>query len=361
MKNVFKIFLSLLITLTLVSGCNTPALEQPDYVVDIFIPCYEDGKWSNDALEIQRILENENYQINIYYANKDTSIQRQQIENSIENDNADVFVICPVEQNKLSDILISAKEKNILIISYEKLIENSDSVDYYVSFDNALIGIQQASSLIEGMLKQGKGPYNVEIFISSHFDDINNSYYRGAMSVLMPLIESGDIIVPSGQILSSDISIENWSIEADINRFKNILSEYYNNGQPLNGILSPSDNLSEEFINIINQKRYYSSNIYPVITGQNPDTQTIVSIISTKQYSTIFLNYKALARVTSNMIIAIMNGQTPEINDNSTFYNGEKIVPSYLCEPILVTKENYEETLIATGHIYYDDIFQTDH
>lgn len=114
--------------------------------------------------------------------------------------------------------------------------------------------------------------------------------------------------------------------------------------------------MSLEFINMLN----INSDVYnhfPIITGQNAQLENVRAIINSRQYSTVHKNPYVLAQIACNMVISVLNDEIPEINDSVTFDNGKKIVPAYLCEPIIITKDNYKHILLDTGYYEYIDVF----
>ena len=356
MKNKVVFFIALIFLLSFLVSCTTSTLYESNQIVGIFMPGLMNGHWETDGIEMRQILENKNYEVRLFFASQDSSVQKEQINNMIEY-GVDALIINAVDADDLAKTLDKAGEQGIKVIAYRKLLTNTDAVNYFVSFDNNLIGIQQGVSLIEGMYSQGKGPYNIEIFPESYMDDNARSYYAGAMSVIKPLIESGEIKVISNEISFDDIVSSDYNLEAIADRINHLLYKYYSNGKKLNGILSFSDAISTELINVIDESNMFASSKYPIITGQNAEIDNINAIINSKQYSTVFKNHKLLAQIACNMTIAALNNEFPEINDTTSFYNGVKTVPTFLCESILVTKENYKSVLIDSGYLAHEDIF----
>ena len=353
-KLVILIFI--MVILTSLSSCFLFTNEEGQQTIGVFMPCYSNTRWRLEANEIERILESEGYNVVVSFASKDSELQAVQIE-EMANEGADAMIIAPVSIYNLSDTLDSVYQKGIKIIAYDKLPVNTQSIDYYAAFDNNLIGAQQATSLIEGLRSKGEGPYNIEIFLGLAYDDSSVSYCDGAMSVLNPLIYSGEIIVPSSQITAESINANYNHFGNEEQRLKYLLLRYYSDGRALDGILSPSDKISKNLISVLDRDTTLSHADYPILTGQNASISSVKAIVNSKQYSTIYKDFNLLAQVASSMVMAVLNDEIPEINDNTSFDNGAKIVPAFLCEPILVTKENYQSVLIETGYYKYDEIF----
>jgi putative multiple sugar transport system substrate-binding protein len=94
----------------------------------------------------------------------------------------------------------------------------------------------------------------------------------------------------------------------------------------------------------------------PIISGQDAEVPSVKAILRGDQTTTIFKDTRELAKVTVQMVDALLTGGTPEVNDTKTYDNGVKVVPSYLLKPVLVTKDNIKEVLIDGGYYTEDQI-----
>jgi putative multiple sugar transport system substrate-binding protein len=206
--------------------------------------------------------------------------------------------------------------------------------------------VQQAESLVAG-LKERFGdvkPWNVELFGGSPDDNNAFFFYDGAMSVLQPLIDAGDIVIPSGQMGMDVVGTLRWDGAVAQARMDNLLSSNYGDKQ-LHGALSPYDGLSIGILSSLKGVGYGSGDLkMPIVTGQDAEVPSVKSMIAGEQYSTVFKDTRELAKVTVGMVDAVLSGGEPEINDTSTYDNGVKVVPSYLLEPVSVDVSNYEES-----------------
>ena len=88
----------------------------------------------------------------------------------------------------------------------------------------------------------------------------------------------------------------------------------------------------------------------PVVSGQDAEVPSIKSMLRGEQYSTIFKDTRDLARVTADMVDAVLSGKEVTVNDTKTYNNGVKVVPSYLLKPVVVDKSNWEKVLIDSGY-----------
>ena len=264
---------------------------------------------------------------------------------------AKVLVIAAIDGTTLSDVLKQAKAKGITVIAYDRLIRDTPNVDYYATFDNFQVGALQAQSIEQALgLKDGKGPFNIELFGGS--PDDNNAYffYNGAMSVLQPYIDKGKLVVGSGQTGMDKVSTLRWDGATAQARMDNLLSAFYGRKR-VDAVLSPYDGLSIGILSSLRGVGYGSGNTpMPVVTGQDAEVPSIKSMLRGEQYSTIFKDTRDLARVTADMVDAALSGKEVTVNDTKTYNNGVKIVPSYLLKPVVVDKSNWEKVLVDSGY-----------
>ncbi|MGG7566239.1 multiple monosaccharide ABC transporter substrate-binding protein [Rhodovulum sp. DZ06] len=326
-------------------------------LIGIAMPTKSSARWISDGESMVKQFEAAGYETDLQYAEDDIPNQLAQIENMITK-GVDVLVIAAIDGTTLSNALENAHYAGIKTIAYDRLIRDSEYVDYYATFDNFKVGVQQATSLVEGLKARfpDAKPWNVELFGGS--PDDNNAYffYDGAMSVLQPLIDSGEINIVSGQTGMDTVGTLRWDGAVAQARMDNLLSAHYTDTQ-LHGALAPYDGLSIGILSSLKGVGYGSGDLpMPIVTGQDAELQSIKSIIAGEQYSTIFKDTRELAGVTVGMVDALLQGGEPKINDTSTYDNGVKVIPSYLLEPVPVDGSNYEKIVIESGYHSKDDL-----
>jgi len=321
--------------------------------VGVAMPTKSSERWIADGNNIKEQLEDAGYSVDLQYAEDDIPTQVSQVENMVTK-GVDILVIAAIDGTALGDVLETAESQDIPVIAYDRLIRESDTVDYYTTFDNFKVGVLQAESLVEGLKASGDGPYNVELFAGSPDDNNATFFFNGAMSVLQPMIDSGDIVVPSGQTDFEQVAILRWDPATAQKRMEDILTSTYAS-EKVQGVLSPYDGLSLGIIAALTGNGYTSSDL-PVVTGQDAEVQSVKSILADEQYSTIFKDTRELAKVTVDMIKAIGADEEPEVNDTETYDNGVIVVPSYLLDPVTVTKDNVTEVLVDSGYYTEDEI-----
>ncbi len=318
--------------------------------IGISMPTKSSLRWIADGDNMVKSLKEKGYKSNLQYAEDDIPNQLAQIENMVTK-GVKVLVIAAIDGTTLSDILQKSADSGIKVIAYDRLIRKSPNVDYYATFDNFQVGVLQAQSIEKELgLKEGKGPFNIELFGGS--PDDNNAYffYDGAMSVLQPYIDSKKLVVQSGQTGMKKVGTLRWDGAVAQARMDNLLSAHYTDKR-VDAVLSPYDGLSIGILSSLKGVGYGKPDQpMPVVTGQDAEIPSMKSIIAGEQRSTIFKDTRELAKVAAGMVDAVVTGGTPEVNDTKTYENGVKVVPSFLLKPILVDKSNYKEVLIDTGY-----------
>ena len=335
---------------TMAAAAVTGAFAQSKGTVGIAMPTKSSARWIDDGNNIVKILKERGYGTDLQYAEDDIPNQLSQVENMVTK-GAKVLVIAAIDGTTLSDVLKQAKAKGITVIAYDRLIRDTPNVDYYATFDNFQVGVLQAQSIEQGLgLKEGKGPFNIELFGGS--PDDNNAYffYNGSMSVLQPYIDSGKLVIGSGQKGMDKVSTLRWDGATAQARMDNLLSAFYGRKR-VDAVLSPYDGLSIGILSSLKGVGYGSGNMpMPVVSGQDAEVPSIKSMQRGEQYSTIFKDTRDLARVTADMVDASLSGKEVTVNDTKTYNNGVKVVPSYLLKPVVVDKSNWQKVLIDSGY-----------
>ncbi|WP_375542677.1 multiple monosaccharide ABC transporter substrate-binding protein [Aestuariispira ectoiniformans] len=351
-------FKGLLLATTLAASAVTmTGTALADGLIGIAMPTKSSSRWIADGNNMVEQFKAAGYSTDLQYAEDDIPNQLAQIENMITK-GADVLVIAAIDGTTLSNALANAKAAGIEVIAYDRLIRDSENVDYYATFNNFQVGVLQATNLVNGMKKRfgDVKPWNVELFGGS--PDDNNAYffYNGAMSVLQPLIDSGDIVIRSGQMGMDKVGTLRWDGSVAQARMDNLLSANYTESR-INGVLSPYDGLSIGIISSLRGVGYGSGDMpMPIVSGQDAEIPSVKAILRGDQYSTIFKDTRELAKVTVGMVNSILGGGKPEINDTTTYDNGVKVVPSYLLKPVPVTKDNWDKVLLDSGYYKRDQI-----
>lgn len=335
---------------------TAPAIAQDKGTIGISMPTKSSARWIDDGNNMVKVFTDKGYGTDLQYAEDDIPNQLAQIENMIAK-GVKVLVIAAIDGTTLSQALQQAADSGIKVIAYDRLIRDSGNVDYYATFDNFQVGVLQATTLTDALgLKDGKGPFNIELFGGSPDDNNAFFFYDGAMSVLQPYIDSGKLVVQSGQMGMDKVGTLRWDGAVAQARMDNLLSAYYADKR-VDAVLSPYDGLSIGILSSLKSVGYGSADMpMPYVSGQDAEVQSIKSILAGEQYSTIFKDTRELAKVTAEMVDALLAGKEVPVNDTKTYNNGVKVVPSYLLKPVAVDKTNWEEILIGSGYYTKDQV-----
>lgn len=335
---------------------TTAAPAAKDMTVGISMPTKSSERWVSDGNSMVKACEALGYKTDLQYGEDVIENQVAQIENMITK-GVSVLIVAPIDGESLSDVLQKAADAKIPVISYDRLIKKTPNVDYYATFDNFKVGVQQASYIEKALgLKDGKGPFNIELFAGS--PDDNNAYFffNGAMSILQPYIDSGKLVVKSGQVQFEQIATLRWDGAVAQARMDNLLSANYGDAR-VDAVLSPYDGISRGIISSLKGVGYGSADTaMSIVTGQDAEIASVKGIIAGEQTQTVFKDTRELAKKAVAMADAVLQGKEAEVNDTKTYDNGIKVVPSYLLEPVSVDITNYEEILIGSGYITADQL-----
>ncbi|GLY00291.1 multiple monosaccharide ABC transporter substrate-binding protein [Actinoplanes sp. NBRC 101535] len=332
-------------------------------LVGVTMPTKKSERWVKDGDNVKAALEKLGYQVDLQYAEDDIPTQTQQLDNQITK-GAKLLIIASIDGTALSTQLDNAKAANIPVIAYDRLIRDNANVDYYATFDNFKVGVQQATSLLTGLKvlnadgsknPEAKKGLNIELFAGSPDDNNATFFFNGAKSVLDPYIADGTLVVKSGQTEFEKVATLRWDAETAQKRMENILTATYKGGAKVDGVLSPYDGISIGILSAL-KSGGYSTGTYPIVTGQDAEAPSVKSIIAGEQYSTIYKDTRQLADTTVEMADAVLKGQTPKTNNTTDYDNGKKVVPAQLLESVIVTKDNYKAQLVDTGYYTEADL-----
>jgi len=335
--------------------------------VGIVMPTKSLERWNRDGEFLRRQFESRGYETAVRYSDNKIDQQVKDIEGLIAS-NVDLLVIAPINGMSLTQVLQDAEDE-IPVIAYDRLIMNSKAIRYYVSFDNYRVGVLQGQFVIkaldlENAAKNGK-TYNIEFTAGDPADNNAPLFFAGAFDTLKPYIDSGVLVVPSGQTEFQQVATKNWDSAVALERMQNILASHYADGRRLDVVLCSNDSTALGVAKAITGD--YAGDNKVIITGQDGDVANLANIIDGKQTMTV---YKAVANeavVTLDLGAAVMDGKNPDETliaaskwnfdcdyDTKSYNNGKGIVPSYLLTPTVVTKDNLQKELVDTGYYYMD-------
>ena len=309
-------------------------------LIGVALPAKTSENWVLAGDLFTNGLKDAGFQGEVQYAGASTTVADQQAQiTALVTKGAKVIIIGATDAAQLSTQVAAAHQAGVKVIAYDRLITNTPDLDYYVAFDNFKVGQLQGQALLDGMkAKKPNGPYNIELFSGSPDDNNAGVFFNGAMDVLKPEIDKGNVVVASGQKDVKQTAIQGWKPEGAQARMDQLLTSTYGNKE-LDGVLSPNDTLARAILTSVKG----AGKPTPVVTGQDSEVESVKSIMAGQQYMTINKDTRNLVKETINMVKALQAGNAPQVNDTKSYNNGSKVVDTYLLPPVAVTKANAAE------------------
>ena len=360
------------LALASVAGCsstrttNTPAggstsANAAGTLVGIAMPTKSLERWNRDGSHLEDLLKKAGYQTSLQYADNKVDQQITQLQNMV-NQGAKVLVVASIDGTALGPVLQQAADKGAKVIAYDRLINGTNNVDYYATFDNYKVGQLQGQFIETALgLKDGKGPFNLEPFAGSPDDNNAKFFFAGAWDVLNPYVQSGKLVVPSGKAPATDadwtkIGIQSWSSDTAQSEMQNRINSFYAGGKKIQVVLSPNDSLALGIAQALDAAGYKAGVDWPVLTGQDADKANVLNMLQGKQSMTVWKDTRSLGDEVAKMVDQIVKGQTVDVNDTKTYDNGKKVVPTYLLPPQVVTKDTVKSALVDSGFYTASDL-----
>lgn len=335
------------------SDASDTAETSPGGKIGVAMPAQELQRWNQDGANIEAGLVAAGYEVDLQYASNNKLIQISQIEDMIES-GCEILVIASIDGDSLVSVLRLAKEKDIPVIAYDRLIMGTDAVSYYATFDNPMVGTMQGEYIKDQLnLDNAAGPFNIEFVTGDPGDNNARFFYNASMAVLQPYIDEGKLVVKSGQLGFEATATDGWSTEKAQARMDAIISDNYADGTRLDAVLCASDSVA---LGAANSLEANYTGDWPIITGQDCDIAIIKNMIAGKQSMSVFKDTRILASEVVGMVDAIMRGKEVPVNDTETYDNGKGVVPTYICEPVFVDIKNYKKQLIDSGYYTEGDL-----
>ena len=318
--------------------------------VGVSMPTQSLQRWNQDGANLEERLRGMDLDVDVEFADYDTKKQISHIDHMIDR-GCKVIIIGAVDGNALSSVLSKAKDAGAAVIAYDRLIMNTDAVSYYATFDNYSVGKMQAQHIVDRLgLVEGKGPFHIEI-ATGPLDDHNVQYlFDGAMEVLRPYIDNGQLVIRSGQITREQCATPLWNDARAQERMGDILAANYKDTH-LDAVLCSNDSVAIGVLAALKENGYGTAGKeMPILTGQDADLPNVKAIVAKEQSMSVFKDTRALADVAVKMTEAILRKKTPMVNNIEDYDNGVKIVPTYILEAQFVDLSNYKKLLIDSGY-----------
>jgi len=271
-------------------------------------------------------------------ANQDANAQLSQAEAALTN-GAKVLVLDPVDSAAAAAIADKAKAQGVPVIAYDRLILNSDGVNYYISFDNQKVGQLQAQSLVGDLTKQGKSDPQIVMIDGAPTDNNAKLFKQGAHSVLDPLVTAKKLTI------AKEYDTPDWSPDQAQNEMQQALTAL---GNKVDGVYAANDGTAGGAIAAM---RTAGLQPVPPITGQDAELAAIQRIISGDQFMTVYKAIKPEAEAAAQLAYDLLTKTAVPANmtQSQTVNNGKIDVPSVLLTPVAVTKSNVKATVVQDG------------
>ena len=370
MKKFLALLLALVMTLSLVAcgGGDTPANNENSdndgaQTVGISMPTKSLERWNRDGSYLKEQFEKAGYNVLLTYSDNDNNQQNNDIANMLA-ENIDLLIVAAIDGEALAQTLADAKDQNVPVIAYDRMITNSDAVNYYVSFDNYTVGVLQAQYVIDklDLTNAGDKTYNIEFTAGDPADNNAGFFFNGAYDTLKTYIDAGTLKIPSGKTTFEQVATPAWSTDTAMENFQNTLASYYSDGTVLDIALCSNDSTAMGVAKAITSD--YAGSNTPLVTGQDGDIANLQNIVDGVQTMTVYKNVADEAGVTLVLAQALLAGEAidaslcskfaVEAACNTTDYsNGTTAATSFLLVPYSIDAENLQ-LLVDTGNYAWD-------
>ncbi|MCM1148579.1 MAG: substrate-binding domain-containing protein [Butyricicoccus sp.] len=334
--------------------------------VGIAMPTKSLERWNRDGAYLDEQFKAAGYNTIVTYSDNKNEQQVNDIQNMLSQ-GVDLLIIAAIDGAGLNTVMNDAGSQGVPVIAYDRLIMN-DNTSYYVSFDNYTVGKLQGEFVRDALdLDNAAGPFNMEFTAGDPADNNAGYFFNGAMDVIKPYIDSGKVIVPSGQTKFEQVATDQWQTDVALDRAQTVLASYYSDGTTLDAWLCSNDSTSMGVTQAITAD--YTGGNTVITTGQDGDEANLRNIKDGIQSMTV---YKAVANeavVTLDLAKAILDGA--DIGESlisasgwgfDCAYDTESYetsagnkCPSFLLVPDVVTADNMEAKLVTPGYYTVGD------
>lgn len=328
--------------------------------VGIVLPTKDEPRWLQDQKQFETILDDAGFTKQVLFSQGSSAAEKTNVETLISK-GIKVLIICPQDADAAAAAVEEARDAGIKVIAYDRLIKNTDAVDYYVTFDSVSVGVAQGQYLIDNAPEGSDIP--LYLYAGAVTDNNAFLFFEGAWSVLQPKIADGTFKIANsseaealkdkaeltrdemGKIMGQVTT--DWDFNAAKSKAEAHLTAA---GADVKGdvlILAPNDGTSRSIADVFAADKDITKY---VITGQDSEMASVQYIIDGKQSMTVFKDTRTLSADSVAMAVDILDGKEPATDSS---YNNEKIdVPSKQTPIVVVTKDNVKEVLVDSG--YYE-------
>jgi len=315
----------------------TAASYAADNVVGLSLGSTREERWLREKDVMEEQLKAAGVKLIVEFADMDADKQEPQCRKMIDEDKIKVLIITPQDSEKAKSIVDYARSKGVKVIAYDRLIKNCD-LDAYLSFDNVKVGEFEARGVVQAV-SEGNFAY----IGGSPTDNNAHLVKKGSMNILQPYIDAGAIK------LVHESFTQGWSAEQ---AYETVVEVLEKNDGNIQAIVCANDGTAAGAIEALEE--FGLGGKVPV-SGQDAELAACRRIVEGTQTVSVYKPGKKMAIRAAEMAIAMINSRS--IGTDSTVNNGKIEVPSVLLEPVMVTRDNMKETVVADGYHAYDDVY----
>lgn len=325
--------------------------------VGIVLPTKDEPRWLQDQARFESVIADTPYSVEVLFSQGSSATERTNVETLIAK-GIKVLIICPQDAGAAALAVELAKEEGITVISYDRLITDTEAVDYYVTFDSVAVGEAMGQYLADNATGTGNSLY---LYAGAATDNNAFLFFEGAWNILQPKIADGTFIIRNSSeaialqdqpTLSRDQMsgiigqiTTDWDMNVAKSKAESNLTAATADEKGLCYILAPNDGTARSIADVFaadaDVNGYY-------VTGQDAELASVQYVIDGKQSMTVFKDTRTLAQDAMDMAIAVMNGETPATD--AAYNNLVKDVPAKQTPVVVVTKDNVEAELIDSGY-----------
>ncbi|WP_058485844.1 sugar ABC transporter substrate-binding protein [Defluviitalea phaphyphila] len=327
--------------------------------IGVVLPTKDEPRWVQDETRFKEALKDTDYYVEILFSQGSPAKEKENVEALLAK-GIKVLIICPHDGSAAAAAAEAAKKEGVTVISYDRLITDTDAIDYYVTFDSVAVGMAQAQYLVDKASGSGNPLY---LYAGAASDNNAFLFFEGAWKVLQPKIADGTFVIKNSseavalqdkeeltrEEMSKIISqvTTNWDFNEAKSKAEAHLTAAKKEDKGDVFILAPNDGTARSIADVFAMDKDVTSY---VITGQDAEKASIQYIIDGKQSMTVFKDVRTLVKDAIDMAINVLQDKTPETT--GSYNNGEIDVKAKQTEVIVVDKENVKSVLIDSG--YYD-------
>ena len=365
MKKLLVLLLVFSMLMAMTACTSTPAPTTPEPApavtntvdVGIVLPTKDEPRWVQDETRFTEALKATDYSVEILFSEGSSAKEKENVEALIAK-GIKVLIICPQDGGAAAAAVEAAKKEGIKVIAYDRLITDTDAVDYYVTFDSIAVGEAQAKYLVE----QATGTANpLYLYAGAASDNNAFLFFEGAWNVLQPKIADGTFVIKNsseavalqanaklsrdemGKIIGQVTT--NW----DFNEAKNKAEAHLTSAKAADKgnvfILAPNDGTARAIADAFGTDKDVTS--YKV-TGQDAEKASVQYIIDGKQSMTVFKDVRTLVKDSIGMAVDILAGKDPQTT--GSYNNGKVDVKAKQTEVVVVKGDNVKSALVDSGY-----------